>query len=709
VKLHLSSLFSSTRGASRGILVALFILSGNAHADVELPLGNLSGCPFVHGDPYDLSPLLETLKAQLAAQLDNRNSCKQAIQSIVSNLSPLQDFYKTISPATKQRITKSIYANALVGLSERKLALEASGDFASLEYQSVAGQISSITSSELANEIDLESLKTINDQNTEAYYRNQLALYITNTLNAYNSTVRTNPQCIGSLGGWGTALSAVMGGFSVATGLGVNPSAQIIGAAVGAATQLITLLQDSKVRSAYNDLVRLKNQKTLACTYYSIKKASCEYRRAFRLSQDVSKLQQFLRNRFDATRIGEYERYFVNRGRIKRFGEVFALIAQMGSPLTLDQTLLNSYLAAKAVDFKNLGNPPDATASDDVIKGWLLRARAYGVSFSEINYNNGGVIIPIRDQLKTAKDDIAAKKATILSAETLIRANLSFLDLRRSLSSEFPNIRMNANEAKTYLTLMKDSPLVIDTDKGTIDAAISLVGKLQDFLDVAISNGGVPNATYEDDVVAKGGAIFEELAKGSVAQLTKQSVLALGGKGIDRLGWAFGVIRNAFLNRDLDQHLPPEERFAEYQRNRDALADVIGNYQAFSGAGTTFRNEEFGKIVSSFESGFRKEMLQSLELALSGDDAIPELKSDTAAHLCAMYYPSLETMSRHGLFGDNRPAKILSECKEKFKKLPTNRLISDEDFTIDYSDDCTYFTYSREIEIQNLLAQLVKP
>lgn len=684
-------------------------LPSPALADVELPFGSLSACPFVHDDAYDLAPLLETLKSQLSAELDNRNNCRQAIQAIVANLAPLQDFYKSIAPDTRQRIAKSIYANALVALSERKLMLEAGGDSSSYEYQMIAGQISAITSSDLANEIDLESVREINNQNTEAYYRSQIAVYVTNVLNAYNSTLRSNPRCIGALGGWGTALSAVTGGFSIATGLGSNPSAQVIGAAVGAATQLVTLLQDSKVRTAYNDLVRIKNYKTLACTYYSIKKASCEYQRAFRISQEVSKLRQFLRNRFESNQTGEYERFFVNRGRIKVFGDIFSMIAQMGSPLTLDQTLLNSYLAAKAVDFKNLGDPPLDTASDERIKAWLIRARAFGVSFPEINFQNGGVTIEIPEQLATAKADIQVKKATITSAETIIRENLSFLDLRRRLSSEFPNVRENINELKNYLTAMKDSALVVDTDKGTIDATIRLIDKLRAFLDVAISNAGVPNAAYEDEVVSAGGEIFEELAKGSVAQLTKQSVLALGGKGIDRLGWAFGVIRNAYLNRDLELGLPPGERFAEYQRSRDALADVIGNYQAFSGTGTTFRNEEFAKVVSSFESGFRKEMLQSLQLALGNEAGIPELKGNTAAHLCAMYYPSLETMSRQNLFGENRPARVLAQCKERFKSLPTNRLVADADFPIEYSDSCTYFTYSRELEIQNLLALLIKP
>ena len=57
-----------------------------------------------------------------------------------------------------------------------------------------------------------------------------------------------------------------------------------------------------------------------------------------------------------------------------------------------------------------------------------------------------------------------------------------------------------------------------------------------------------------------------ELAKGSVAQLNKQTAIALASKGTDRLGWAYGVIRNAYLDRDLVGNLPAKERFGEYQK-----------------------------------------------------------------------------------------------------------------------------------------------
>jgi hypothetical protein len=704
------NVFSTLRNFPiRSVLLSTLIFSQSVRAEVELPIGSIGGCPFIHEDAYDLAPILETLKAQLSTELNNRNKCKQSIQAIVSNLTPLQDFYKTLDPTTRQRITQQAYQDALNALNGRKIQLELAGDTSSTEYLTVISRIGTIEDSNLLNSIDLQTTQALSSQGIRADYRNQLLTYTSNVLNAYNDTARNHPECISSMGGWSTALSTVLGGFSIATGLGINPAAWVIGAAIGTGVQLVTLLQDSKVRASYNDLTRLKNYKTLACTYYSLKKASCEYQRAYLISQDTGKIRAFLRNRFGAGSEGEYERFFVNQGRIKFLGDLFALISQMGSPLTLDQTLLSSYLTAKAVDFKNLGDAPPATATDDVIKSWLLRARSFGVSYSEISIQTGSAIaVPLRDQLKNAIDDITSKLGTIASAEKLIRSNLSFLDLKRKIESDFPKANRYVLEMAKYLNLRRDSGLISNQEKGTIDGAITLLTLLNDFLDVAVENKGIKNATYEEDIVNKGGMIFEELAKGSVAQLNRQSVLTLSSKGTDRLGWAFGVIRNSYLNRDQEQNLPRADRFSEFQKNRNILSDVVGNYEVFAGPGTAFRNEEFSKSLSIFENSFKKEMLRSLDFAMTNQKGLPELKGQTAAHLCALYYPSLKNLSRSGVFGDNQAAEILKACQDTYKTLKMNLLVADEDFKIDYGNDCTYFQYTREMDIQNLLANLIR-
>ena len=690
------------------IMVISFLITNKGYADVQLPIGAaMNGCPFIHEDSYDVGYLINTLKSQISAELNNRKDCRETSHLLLSNLTPLNDFYKSIDPTVKQKITKSVYGNVLSALTSKKLQMEMSGNLSSSEYLSIIDQIRIIEDSNITNNIELDSLSYENNQSVEAYYRNQVQGYTSNLLAAYNSALKNNPNCVNAIGGWEQTFAAVMGGFSMATGLGVNPTAQIIGAAAGLGAQLVILLQDSPKRKSLNDLTKLQNYKTLACTYYSMKRASCEYRRTYKVAQDVNKLKKFIKNQYSTGNLGEYEKYFINLGRVNEIGNIFSLIAQMGSPLTLDQEILTAYFLASAVDFKSLGEPPSSESSILIIKTWLLKAKTLGVSVRQMSYE--GQPIGIQDQLSSAIDDINNKKATIAAAEDLMKKNPSFQDLKRKLTSDFPNTRQNIKMMANYLTSTKNNvDFIIETDKETIEASIDLLNKLYSFLNVTSKDLG-QDQTYDDVIIEKGSIIFMELAKGSVAQLNKQTAIALASKGTDRLGWAYGVIRNAYLDRDLVGNLPAKERFSEYQKTRNVLSEVIANYEIFSGSGTSFRNEEFSKSLTAFEDSFKKTFIESLDFSINNTGGIDDLRGQTARQLCALYYPSLTTISNNKKFKwDNKAAKILEICKRNFTELPFNRLVSESDFKIDYKDECTYFEYKRELEIQNLLAKLLR-
>jgi hypothetical protein len=83
---------------------------------------------------------------------------------------------------------------------------------------------------------------------------------------------------------------------------------------------------------------------------------------------------------------------------------------------------------------------------------------------------------------------------------------------------------------------------------------------------------------------------------------------------------------------------------------------------------------------------------------------VSDLEGETARHLCALYFPSLRFLAKSNKVAN----KLFSECSAKYQTLGTNRIVSDADFQIDYNDDCTYFKYHREIEIQNTLSRLLK-
>jgi hypothetical protein len=74
-----------------------------------------------------------------------------------------------------------------------------------------------------------------------------------------------------------------------------------------------------------------------------------------------------------------------------------------------------------------------------------------------------------------------------------------------------------------------------------------------------------------------------------------------------------------------------------------------------------------------------------------------------------LYAPTLETLSKKGFLFDNSAGKLLAKCRSTYTELGTNRLVVNDDFKINYNDECTYYDYSRESEIQNLLAVLINP
>ena len=683
------------------------IINNKVHADVQLPIGAaMNGCPFIHEDSYDVGYLINTLKSQISAELNNRRDCRETSHLILSNLTPLNDFYKSIDPAVRQKITRSVYANTLSALTSKKIQIEMTGNLSSSEYSNIIDQIRIIEESNITNNIELDTLIYENNQSVEAHYRNQLQEYTSNLLKAYNFALKNNPNCVNAIGGWEQTFSAVMGGFSMATGLGVNPTAQIIGAAARLGAQLVILLQGSEQRKSLNDLTKLQNYKTLACTYYSMKRASCEYQRTYKIADKVDDLKKFMKNQYSSGNLGEYEKYFINLGRVNDVGRIFAVIAKIGSPLTRDLEILSTYFQASAIDFRSIGEPPLTGSNDETIKTWLLNAKTFGIKIREEGFDGP---LDLEEQLKAAISDIKNKKATIAAAESLMKKNPSFQDLKRSLSSDFPSVRENIKLMSEYLSSVKNKiDFIQETDKETIEASIILLSKLHEFLNITLKDLK-DGQTYDDVIVEKGSAIFMELAKGSVAQLNKQSAIALTSIGTNRLGWAYGVIRNAYLTRDLKNNLPTNDSFSEYRKNRDVLSDVVANYKNFSGKGPTFRNEDFAITTTAFEDSFKETFLESLSFSIKNTGGIQELRGQTARQLCALYYPSLITLAKKKKFKwDNPAAKILNICKNNFKELPLNKLVSDKDFKINYKDECTYFEYMRELEIQNLLAKLIR-
>ncbi|MBS1959629.1 MAG: hypothetical protein JST80_09180 [Bdellovibrionales bacterium] len=91
-------------------------------------------------------------------------------------------------------------------------------------------------------------------------------------------------------------------------------------------------------------------------------------------------------------------------------------------------------------------------------------------------------------------------------------------------------------------------------------------------------------------------------------------------------------------------------------------------------------------------------------------DLGPVLES-LKAHLCALYAPTLAEVSEGGGFmnGSRKAGGVLADCVKNHKTLKLNGLVTSDEFKINYDDECSYINYQRELQIQNLIAELIKP
>jgi hypothetical protein len=316
--------------------------------------------------------------------------------------------------------------------------------------------------------------------------------------------------------------------------------------------------------------------------------------------------------------------------------------------------------------------------------------------------NSTGETFSLEQQLVGALADIKVKRAIINSAESAFNKNKAFVDLRRRLTDGFPNILRNLNQMLDYLEGRNESGFVPVLDRGTLIGAINLLKTLKEFLTVSpYLADGSENPNYHTQLVREGKDIFMELADGSIPELNPQSLIAIWSRGTDRLRWAFGTIRNAYLNRDLTTGLPVEERFGEYIRNHNLLEDVVGNYDLYSAQGKANRKEPADAAVRTFKKGFRKEIIKSMELNFAdGDGDLQELNGVTAAQYCALYGADLKDLGPRG-------ERAYQHCRAKYKTLGVNEIVSDKPYPINYDDPCTYFAYDREIQIQKILGDLL--
>lgn len=269
-----------------------FILfSGSSFASYRLDnFPAFESCPFMHDDPYsaEIGRLHNIIEGFLQAKIQGNQECLGPFNVVSQNLNQINDlFNNTKNPALFEEISDEILSKQLLQL-ELDLISTTAG---SSEYLSIASEIRSLENAIYTNDINTSFSR---DYFRETRDSRALAQTFDHMNNVVNTLAYMPPQCVGLLGGWQSVVPTILNSVSSLSGMSGMAYSAVIGAGLKLISSLTILLQDIEVKAALKDLIRHKNSKILACTYYSVQNTACEYRRALRLSDDERRIRNII-------------------------------------------------------------------------------------------------------------------------------------------------------------------------------------------------------------------------------------------------------------------------------------------------------------------------------------------------------------------------------------------------------------------------------
>lgn len=650
-------------------------------------------CPFRHNDRFSFDGLVGLVKSQLETKLQGNEACDAIIHQINDNISAIQQSFLQIDEGQRERIAIEIINDKLVDL-HLALTLAEPGSAQVLEIQN---QISILEADLMFHQIDSTYKKELAKDQKELEAQKQVYSHINSIIVAMRNAP---PGCIERLGSWQTLLPSAVGAASLATGYGHFAGQEALSAVLQIVSSVISLFQNRDVKKAISKLVSLENYEILACTYYSIKFTACEYSRAHRLSQDVDHILNLIERSYNTDRCGEYQRYFDHLRRFQRFRGVFDIIAEIGTPLTLNLSLINRYLQALRSEPFSIPSPP-IEGTDAEIREWLNSVKRRGITFLEFGQNGP---LDLEEQIAQAQEDIRKKIADIEFVEAELAKNPSFIDLRSDLDAKFPDLAEELSELIEYFKAflgfeghLNPETNVDQRHWGSLLQTIEILETLEGFL-AAEPKAHTMDALedYESQIKDKGLETFRVMTKHSIAQIDAQTVLLLGGKVRDRIHRSFSIIEQAYLKEDLFNAGRQGCSFSEYRRDQALEWELIQNYESFVGQGLVFRAEKISRAQNAFWDGFQGEIMDMIEMSFQpSSDLAPNLQGETSAHLCSLFADLLERTYRG--------RRILRKCKENYSELEILRYTDPSEVEIDYENACFYADYSREVQMQKIL------
>jgi len=646
----------------------LLLTTTAANATYQLDMySTLYSCPFAKvskaDDPYDLKPILSTLEAELRTKAKANTDCFAKLQQVQSSVSVIDELYlKRLTPDLQEKIALDIYN---VQLEDLTASLK-DPTLTTQDITYIKDSIQSIKDAILSARILGAQKVGIYKEETNASFRSELFNHANNILNAYNDM---DPDCLNLIGASNIA-SSVMSVASIASGYSLFSGQDILGSVIKLVSNLVTFIKDFKTKKGIAEIVDQRNDTVLACTYYAIKHKECSYQRAKDLSVQYSEhTLPDVQTESASPEVKDYQDFLFLLQNKSLFNNIFESISAMDVSF-INMSSLANYLSdklfverlpKKTQDIRNeLYNidpnvltkcnetgTQNITSSnqqldldqsklneikkDEVVDLWIKDVNDATVATATSPYStcigrNANYPRTNFQMVCNCLSQIHAREKNVQVYEQRLDESRSFIDIKSTLATH-PEALQTVAKALDFFQKFNDTNNLSNSDleagqKAVIQNVVNTMANLKEFVSADKGNDDVTLLTYIAKINAEGKKTFDQLADGSMAQISNIRSVIIRDRSQERLSNAFAVIENHFLKKDKEHNdiNDPNDtyvKYIDYLLNNDLRATALYDFAEFTGLGTGFKQAEYNTAVHAFTKGFKNDILHMLDTYMS--------------------------------------------------------------------------------------------
>lgn len=659
----------------------------------------LDGCGYIHNDKYSFTDALALIQELLKTKLEGDNACSAPLAQLNSQLIQLDAYFnREITQAEKKELAKDAKKEYLIDLESELMLIDQTDPTQASRVASLQTLIDTVKQSVSTLGVESKLARMEDEKNNELQISQKWQNVYANS-SAAIATLNSLPNnCVDKLGGWKNMIPVVMKLASSAGTLVGGAAGGIIAAGFEAGGQMAILLRNNKVKRAISETNRVQNSQILACTYTLLQTNACELKRAKDLMDDKKKISDLINQRISDTKNSEYEAYFLQISRLAKVQSIFKDVGSMGSALTLDLQLLGRYFAAVRLSPDSIKDSdiPGPETTDDERANFLITMKARGLDWTEYNQNGP---TPLQNQVEQVRTLIKTARSVIKTAEAIMTKKRSFYNLKSKIISSNQYIINEMRSLYSFTVRYMDSSSLPSQYRADFKTNEIMLRKMINYLDHNFD--GLTDEEYADYLIKvdeNGRLLFEEMARGSIAQITVQTVLMIPDIAFERFNRPFKHLEKLFLTNDIIlSNDPTHPSFTNFVINR-SMQSKFETYPDFHATREAFRMDTYLAAKNGLEKGFKREIIRMIKNSMNAkSDILTKFEGKTAAHMCALFSSFLKTEAPF----------VFRKCQERYKSLGLLPILAEAnrptEMKIDYENPCFYNSFKQEEEGQRRL------